>query len=72
VLNCTVDWWILGEYGDGEWVSNGVEDNLIKAHWIHAWSTNMKTHWTINIHLKNEGQDGKVGLFQEMVKVGGG
>jgi hypothetical protein len=34
----------------------------------------VKSPWTINIHLtlKNEGQEGKINLFQEWVPVGGG
>jgi hypothetical protein len=34
----------------------------------------MKSPWTINVHLRkeNEGQEGKINLFQEWVPVRGG
>jgi hypothetical protein len=51
-MHYTVRYWILGEHGDREWVSNrGGEVNLIKAWYIQAWITKAKPPWTINIHL---------------------
>jgi hypothetical protein len=31
-----------------------------------------KPPWAISIHLKSEGQEGKIGLFQGWIPVGGG
>jgi hypothetical protein len=40
IMRCTVSYWVLGEHGNREWVSNrGKEVNLIKAQHTHAWST---------------------------------
>jgi hypothetical protein len=52
----------IRECGDRERVSNGGV-NLIKAWCIQAWSTKANPPWTINIHFKNEGQEGKIVLF---------
>jgi hypothetical protein len=66
-MHCTVGYWILGEHGDREWVSDGGEEiNLINAWYIQTWSTKSKPPWTVNIHLKkkNPWRAGrKIGLF---------
>jgi hypothetical protein len=43
IIHCTVSYWILGEHGDREWVSNGEEEvDLIKAQYLQTWSTKAK------------------------------
>jgi hypothetical protein len=38
--------------------------NLITARYMQAWSTQVKTPWTISLHLKkNEAQKSKIDLF---------
>jgi hypothetical protein len=38
-----ISYWILGDPGDREWVSNGREGvNFIKAWYIQTWSTKTK------------------------------
>jgi hypothetical protein len=49
--------WIIREQGDR--VIEGV--NLINVWYIHVWNTELNHPWTINAHLKNEGQEGKRG-----------
>jgi hypothetical protein len=56
IVYCIVICWVLGKYNDREWVSNG-EVNLIKARYIQAWRVYQYTLF------KNEGQEGKTGLF---------
>jgi hypothetical protein len=50
IMQYTLNYRLLGEHGDREWVNNrGEEVNLIKEWYIH--STKVNTTWTINIHL---------------------
>jgi hypothetical protein len=49
--------------GDREIVVMGVK--LIKIRYIHVWNTKATSLPTINIQLKNKGQEGITGLFCE-------
>jgi hypothetical protein len=61
-MHCTVSCWILGEYGDREWVSNG--ELIWLKHEVYRSEVLRRTHldyqYTV---LKNEGQEGKRDLF---------
>jgi hypothetical protein len=50
------------------------KEYVIKAQYIQNQSTKEKPPWTFDTHLifKNEGQEGKINLFQGWVSVGGG
>jgi hypothetical protein len=73
-IHLNITYFILGEHGDREWVSNGGKELIWLKHDICRSEVPMQPpSQTINVHfLKNEGQEGKIGLSRGWVPVGRG
>jgi hypothetical protein len=69
-MHCAVSCWILVEHGNREWASDRKERVIWLKHDIHShgvprW-TPLGSPW---FFLKNQGQEGKINLFQRYVPV---